>query len=423
MGTDVIIIGAGAAGLMAAQELTKAGKNVLILEARDRIGGRIYPLPPSEWGYAAQGGAEFVHGIASNTMELLGLAGATLTHSTEWWNVLDGKPKITPRRSPMEPLIEPKLLELTDDMPVAEFLRRYFPGEENAELRDYVCRRIAGYWAGDPERTSAFALRDEMLDDGAAMQHNIREGYGSLVRYLESEAKKYGAQLLLGKEVTAINWSGPKMIVSCKDTSNYVAEKVLLTVPLGVFDHIIFNPALPKKIAAAKKVGFGPVIKILMRFRGKWWAGARETNFEKLFFMFSNEVIPTWWTQYPEPHTTLTGWIAGPKADSLKAKLEAEIIDLAFASLSNIFKISIEDLKKELVIAKAINWGTDPYTLGAYSYPTPESREAIAELLKPIENKLYFAGEGVSLSESTGTVEAALVSGQQAAAQILVLKP
>src|SRR3990167_2674868 len=90
---DVVIIGAGAAGLMAARELSKAGKKVLILEARDRIGGRIYPLPESEWGYGAQGGAELVHGEAPVTRNLAAEAGLTITPLGEWWSVRDGKPK------------------------------------------------------------------------------------------------------------------------------------------------------------------------------------------------------------------------------------------------------------------------------------------------------------------------------------------
>ena len=99
----------------------------------------------------------------------------------------------------------------------------------------------------------------------------------------------------------------------------------------------------------------------------------REQDFEKLFFMFSREEIRTWWTQYPEPHTTLTGWLAGPKTKKLSNLSDTELIEKALASLSNIFKISIDELKRELVISKVANWPKDPFARGAYSYSTPES--------------------------------------------------
>jgi monoamine oxidase len=141
-----------------------------------------------------------------------------------------------------------------------------------------------------------------------------------------------------------------------------------------------------------------------------------------MFFMFSNEIIPTWWTQYPEPYLTLTGWVAGPKALSVSTKSDAEILDLALSSLSNIFKVEKSQLENELITSKIVNWATDPYARGAYSYTTPESGAAIEELLKPIDDKLFFAGEGVYQGEMGGTVEAALASGKEVASKILTYR-
>jgi monoamine oxidase len=140
---------------------------------------------------------------------------------------------------------------------------------------------------------------------------------------------------------------------------------------------------------------------------------------DRMSFMFSKEAIPTWWTQYPEPHATLTGWAAGPRAQSLSQLSEAEILGRALQSLSNIFKVGLDELRGELLVFRVIDWAADPFARGAYSYPTPESDAAIEELLKPVDGKLFFAGEGLYRGEAAGTVEAALSSGKAAAERIL----
>src|SRR5207249_352417 len=88
MDADIIIVGAGAAGLMAARELSERGKKVFVLEARERIGGRICPLPQEVWGYPAQGGAEFIHGEAPVTHELLKEASLTLVEPEGKWKAV-----------------------------------------------------------------------------------------------------------------------------------------------------------------------------------------------------------------------------------------------------------------------------------------------------------------------------------------------
>ena len=111
--------------------------------------------------------------------------------------------------------------------------------------------------------------------------------------------------------------------------------------------------------------------------------------------------------------------MAGPKARALKEKKEAELIGLALQSLSNIFDISHKELTRELLLAKAVNWSIDPYALGAYSYTTPESAQAIKILATPIDNKLYFAGEALNNNGLIATVEAALQSGLETAKKVL----
>ncbi len=315
MNADVVIVGAGAAGLMAARELAKAGKKIIILEARDRIGGRIYPLPESEFGYEAAGGAEFVHGDAPITKGLVKELGLTLDNLSKWWSVRDGEPSpLVERLSPHNPALEEKLKELKEDIPVSEFLKKNFPKAQHEALWDFVCKWTEGYDAADITRASTFGLREEMLDEGTWMQLCLKEGYGPVIRFLQTEAEKHGAKFLFNELVSTITYSEAGVKVVTKSGTAYSAQKVMVTVPLPLIKEISYSPTIPEKLAAVEKMGYGAVIKMHLRFEHKWWTGVRENIFERLFFMLSNEEVPTWWTQYPEERPVLTGWLPGPDA-------------------------------------------------------------------------------------------------------------
>ena len=123
---------------------------------------------------------------------------------------------------------------------------------------------------------------------------------------------------------------------------------------------------------AAADIGFGNVVKILLRFATTWWADIGGRNLADLSFLLSNAPVPTWWTQYPDPYPVLTGWFAGPKADTVSSLGEAELVDMGLASLAEIFDLPADRIRAILVASRAINWGNDPFARGAYSYATPE---------------------------------------------------
>jgi monoamine oxidase len=160
-------------------------------------------------------------------------------------------------------------------------------------------------------------------------------------------------------------------------------------------------------------------VKILFRFATRWWADHGGRDLGDLSFLLSDATVPTWWTQYPDGYPVLTGWLAGPKADRVSSVAEAELIDMGLVSLGEIFDLPPGRIQRNLVAARAINWGNDPFARGAYSYATPRTREAQSLLRKSNGDAIFFSGEALYAGPDMGTVEAALASGQETAQTIL----
>jgi monoamine oxidase len=415
----IVVIGAGAAGLMAARELARAGKRVTILEARDRCGGRIHPLPSADFGYPAEGGAEFVHGKAPVTHGLLREAGLSLLpiQGTQW-TVKDGKFSREESQDPHEAELHRELQELKDDLTVAEFLRRHFVGPEYDRLRHSIERMVEGYDAADPERASILALREEWMDGGRNMQARIIGGYRTLVDFLTAECRNHDVAIHFGSAVSAVEATNGRAVVRCANSDAHECDVVVLTVPLPLLKEIVLPPAEREKATAAAQIGFGNVIKILLRFETRWWVDKR-LDLADLTFLLSDARIPVWWTQHPADLPVLTGWFGGPKTEAMASLSEQELIKAGLASLADIFGLSPQQITQDLVAAQAINWAHDPFARGAYSYATPETRDAQSVLASSGGAAVLFSGEALYRGRDTGTVEAALVSGLEVARIIL----
>ncbi|MCK1653038.1 FAD-dependent oxidoreductase [Bradyrhizobium sp. 149] len=414
----IVIVGAGAAGLMAGRELARAGRTVTILEARERCGGRIHPLSISQFGYPADGGAEFVHGEAPVTRALLREAGLSLQEiEGERWS-FDGAHIVREdRHDPQQAELQAVLRQLNEDLTVADFLRRHFAEDEYAWLRHSIERMVEGYDAADPERASTLALREEWMACGHSPQARIKGGYGAMIEFLAAECRRYGVAVYLRCAVSAIEEAGGTLVVRCAGGDVHGCDRVILTVPLPLLREIALPESARAKAACADDIGFGNVIKILLRFTRPWWR-ERKQELADMSFLLSDQTIPVWWTQHPDRHPVLTGWFGGPRTAALSQLGPQALIDAGLDSLATVFSLSREDLARELVAAVATNWAHDPFARGAYSWATPRTRGA-QTILARADGPVLFSGEALYRGADMGTVEAALASGQQTAGMIL----
>jgi monoamine oxidase len=420
-----LIVGAGAAGLMTGRELARAGKRVTIVEARDRCGGRIDPLPAEEFGYPAEGGAEFVHGAAPVTRAVMRDAGLSLLpRAGTRWSTRTGALLPDDSSLPYAERFYRALRAVKADLPVAEFLETHFADRQYDALRRSITRTVEGYDAADPRRISTFALRDEWLARDEGLHGRIAEGHGALIEYLVSECREHGAAIHLGASVSAIEEAGGGIAARGHDGAVVEADAAIVTVPPPLLSEIAFPPASRARVAAATAdIGFGNVVKILLRFATRWWAGLGAGELADLSFLISDATIPTWWTQYPAGHPVLTGWFAGPKADRVSLLTEVEFVDMGLTSLAEIFDLPPDRIRGDLVASRAINWGNDRFARGAYSYATPATRAAQSALKEADGRAIFFAGEALYAGPDMGTVEAALASGVETAQAILAAGP
>lgn len=412
----IVVVGAGAAGLMAARELARAGRRVTILEAQDRCGGRILPLSAEEFGYAAEGGAEFIHGEAPVTHGLLREAGLSiLPMKGARWRIDEGRLAQNDLPQPEVGRLQDCLSQLKADMTVTAFLKQYFAGPEYSGLRQFFVRMVEGYDAADPDRASIMAIRDEWMSSGRSKSSRIVGGYAALIRFLEAECMRLGVTIHLRAIVTAVETIDRRTAVRCADGDTHIGGVAILTVPLALLSQLVLSPSVREMAANVSEIGFGNVIKLLLRFKSRWWINGRGEDLSDLLFLRSSGTVPVWWTQHPAEHPVLTGWLAGPRSKRMAYLEEKELVKAGVISLADAFGLSPEQVAGELVAARAIDWSRDPFARGAYSYATPETRLLRSTLKTVGADPVLFSGEAFYPGADMGTVEAALASGRDTA--------
>jgi monoamine oxidase len=425
---DVLVIGAGMSGLAAAVKLHDAGLAVLVLEARDRIGGRVHTLDEKGSALPIELGAEFVHGDAPRVTALAREAGIPLvdvprSHWRKRGNALeeargfDGT--LTSALDRIRRVLPPR-----GDLSFAQAIRA---ARVREPARSRALAYVEGFQAADPERISARSLVGEDL--GTERARRVMPGYGALAQRLR-ERLPDGA-VLANTIATAVRWKASRVEVAWRTSQGAEgkplrARRVVVTVPLGVLPLLAFEPALPGKERAIAKLAMGNVVKIAFRFRDAFWEdpslvrARRGEDVSRLGFLHDAELpVPTWWTARPLHVPALTAWAGGPRADRLLALDEETRTDRALESLASALGIAAEVPRKSLVGQRWHDWAADPFSRGAYSHPLVGGASAARALGKPVEGTIHFAGEATCPPPANGTVEGAIESGERAAREIL----
>jgi monoamine oxidase len=240
-----------------------------------------------------------------------------------------------------------------------------------------------------------------------------------LYDFLAREIQSNGGVIKLRHEVKKIVWRKDHVLITTV-AQTFTARKCLITIPVSILGSgsIHFQPTIPEVTLAASQIGFGGVIKVTLEFTSAFWETETPRKFKNLQFLFSDEKIPTWWSQIPDNRPILTGWLGGPSAETLNENDEA-IFQSAIESLSNAMDYPVANIQKHMNAWHVDQWTQDQFSKGAYSYAMIGSADAVKFLQQPIEGTLYFAGEALYSGPHRSTVEAALVSGRDVARLIL----
>ena len=436
MKADVAIVGAGVAGLAAMRELEGRGILTRVLEARDRIGGRIHTIRDSRVPHPIELGAEFVHGEAAEVVEVAGDAGL-LMYAVEGkrWRSRGG------RLSRLEDFWERlhTVMRHLDaekrDRSFAQFLDDAPGGRSAADARALAREFVEGFHAADARRISANALADGGSPSEDAIeqrQMRILDGYDRVPRWLARELQD---RITTNAVVERIEWSDDGVDLTARrsdgTTMTVTARAAIVTVPLGVLlappgeaGAIAFSPAADVIERIRNRLTMGSVVRIAFLFRERWWterieAVPRDESLESMTFLHGDSGdVRVWWSLHPVQAPVLIGWVGGPAAERL-AEVFGEIEDRSIEALAANLRVSRRRVASQVEACWTHDWQADPFSRGAYSYALVGGVDAASTLARPVKGTLWFAGEAADPEGRNGTVHGAIGSGRRAAQSVI----
>src|SRR5579885_1199150 len=344
--TDVVVIGAGASGLAAARALDERGYDVVVLEARERIGGRVFTHRDRNTPVPVELGAEFIHGSAAETEKILHearlasydisgrrwqIAGEHARPMDDFWERIDRvMRRLDPKRAP--------------DRSLEEFLAKKPGGRRLANDRRLVRQFVEGFHAADLAKISERALADGGSPRGDVRERRSGRALDGYDRVCEWLASPLGDRIRTSAIVTRVRWAPGNVSVEITHPDGRTrpaidARAAVVAVPVIVLQTsagedgaIEFDPDLRAKRSALEQIAMGTVVRITLRLAERFWTSdwfAKQIGTEEFdtasFVHTSDEQFPIWWTSYPVTAPVMVGWHGGPGAREL-AKLASEEI-------------------------------------------------------------------------------------------------
>jgi monoamine oxidase len=414
---DVLVVGAGAAGLLAARRLCDAGLTTTVVEVRDRVGGRVWTASAPGWRLPIELGAEFVHDEARFTRNLaaeavVGLARVSNRHAVREEGTTR---QVKDPWSTLTRLVARK----TDrhDCSAVEFLRRVEHTEEEERLFRMV---VEGFDAAPVRDVSIESLREEW--ENTSRNARLKTGYAALFDQLLLTMPA-GFELLTETRVERIRWDARGVEAAVHAMSGprrLSARYCIVTVPIELLGGggpcgVVFEPEVPGLTARRALLGMGQVTRVVLRFASSPW-GHRNPG----FLHDQAAPFPTVWGVRAGDQYQVTAWAGGPHAVALAGLGRDEIEALALRSASETLEIPPLVMSRSFLGAHHHDFRTDPASLGAYSYARPGAGTVRGELAVPIGGVLFLAGEATD-EHQPGTVEGAFSSGDRAAGQLFGL--